>query len=300
MRIVVALGGNALLWRGERPDAATQLQHVREASRALAVLTREHELLLCHGNGPQVGLLALESATDESLSRGYPLDTLVAQTQGMIGYWLTQGLSNAGVGRPVVAVVTQVVVAAEDPAFDAPTKFIGAVYELPAAQSLVRSRGWSIAADGPGWRRVVPSPEPLGVVELDTIRALLQTGTLVVCCGGGGAPVVRENGQLRGVEAVVDKDLTAAWLAAAVEADLLLVLTDVTAVQEGFGTPSARPRARLSLTELAALRFPAGSMGPKVEACRRFVEATGGRAAIGALSDAAAIVAGTAGTTITR
>lgn len=293
MRIVVALGGNALLRRGETPDVPTQLAHVREAAGALAVLATDHEVLLCHGNGPQVGLLALDAAAG-------PLDTLVAQTQGMIGYWLMQALRNAGVRSPAVTLVTQVLVDAGDPAFSAPTKPIGPVYDEAQAQRLAQSHGWSVARDGDGWRRVVPSPEPCSVVELDTVRALLASGALVVCGGGGGVPVVSEGGRLRGVEAVVDKDLTASMLAKAVRADLLLVLTDVPAVLADFGSPAARRLPRLTLAELAALRLPAGSMGPKVEACRRFVAATGRTAAIGALEQATEVVAGTAGTTITH
>jgi carbamate kinase len=300
VRIVVALGGNALLRRGERPDATIQLEHVRAAADALAALAKDHELLICHGNGPQVGLLALESEADRSLTRAYPLDALVAQTQGMIGYWLGQSLRNARVAAPVISVVTQVLVSADDPAFAAPTKFVGAGYDHATATELARTHGWSIAADGSSTRRVVPSPEPHGVVEIDTILTLLRAGTLVICGGGGGAPVVSENGQLRGVEAVVDKDLTASWLAVAAGADRLLVLTDVAAVQRDYGTPEATPLAHTTLSELAGMRFPAGSMGPKIEACRRFVEATGGVAGVGALADAAAIVAEIAGTTIRR
>jgi carbamate kinase len=298
VRIVVALGGNALLPRGEKPDAAVQLERAQVAAEALAPLARSHELLICHGNGPQVGLLAMESEADRTLSRAYPLDALVAQTQGMIGYWITQSLHNAGVGRPVISVVTQVLVDAADPAFCLPTKFVGAVYDHDAAEHLAGTRGWSVAADGPGWRRVVPSPEPLGVVEQDTVLALLAGGAVVVCGGGGGAPVVSEAGRLRGVEAVVDKDLTSALLAISAKADRLLILTDVPAVMRDYGTPAVSPIAQLSLAELARLQFPAGSMAPKVEACRRFVAATGRPASVGALADAAALLDGTAGTTI--
>ena len=300
MRVVVALGGNALLRRGEKPDASVQLEHVQVAAHALAPLAREHELLICHGNGPQVGLLALESEADRSLSRAYPLDALVAQTQGMIGYWLVQSLRNAGVAKPAVGVVTQVLVSAEDPAFVLPTKFVGAVYDHQAATGLATARGWSIAADGDNWRRVVPSPDPLGLVEQGTILSLLAAGTVVVCGGGGGAPVVSESGQLRGVEAVVDKDLVSSLLAVSVKADRLLVLTDVPAVMRDYGTATAAALDRVTLAELSTMTFPAGSMGPKIEACRRFVSAADGVAAVGALADAESILAGSAGTTITR
>ncbi len=298
MRVVVALGGNALLVRGERADAAVQLHHVEAAARALAPLAAEHELVVCHGNGPQIGLLALESEADPSLTRPYPLDTLGAETQGMIGYWLAQTLRNAGVRKPVLAIVTQTVVDGADPAFAKPTKFIGPIYDRAQADRLAEQNGWTIAADGPHWRRVVPSPEPLRLVEQESIEQLVSSGTVVVCAGGGGAPVV-DNGQLHGVEAVVDKDLTSAELAIALKADRLLLLTDVSAVMTDFGLPDAEPLRHLDLGELEHLTFPAGSMGPKIEACRRFVQATGSMAAIGALADAEALLRGDAGTAIT-
>ncbi|MET8763158.1 carbamate kinase [Lentzea sp. NPDC004782] len=297
MRIVAALGGNALLVRGEPADASVQLHHVEAAARALAPLAAEHELVVCHGNGPQIGLLALESEADPSLTRPYPLDTLGAETQGMIGYWLAQSLRNAGVRKPVLAIVTQTVVDQADPAFAAPTKFIGPVYDRAQAGHLAEQNGWTMAADGAHWRRVVPSPEPLRLVEQESVEQLVSGGTIVVCAGGGGAPVV-DDGRLHGVEAVVDKDLTSAELAIALKADRLLLLTDVPAVMTDFGTPDAEPLHHLDLAELEDLTFPAGSMGPKIEACRRFVEATGSRAAIGALADAEAIVRGVAGTTV--
>lgn len=300
MRIMVALGGNALLERGEKPDAAIQRHHVRRAAEALAPIAAEHELILCHGNGPQVGVLALESEADESLTRPYPLDVLGAQTQGMIGYWLVQELRNAGVTQPVVAVITQTIVDATDPAFAVPTKFIGPVYSHRQATRLVARHGWTVAADGPSWRRVVPSPQPQRIFEQTSIRQLLDSGTVVVCGGGGGAPVVEDaTGRLTGVEAVVDKDLTAARLALGLSADRLLLLTDVPAIMRDFGTPQAAPIHHLDLAQVVDVRLPAGSMGPKVDACRRFVELTGGVAAIGALADAAAVLDGTAGTTIT-
>ena len=300
MRIVAALGGNALLRRGERPDAAVQLQHVQAAAQALAPLARDHELIVCHGNGPQVGLLALETEADPALSRPYPLDVLGAQTQGMIGYWLTQALQNAGVAAPVVAVVSQTLVAADDPSFAAPTKFIGPVYDEARGRELAGRHGWPVARDGAHWRRVVASPEPVGILELDAVLLLARAGATVVCAGGGGSPVVRDaQGQLSGRSAVVDKDLTAALLALHTDADHLLLLTDVPAVVRDFGTDHAVPLSRLSLDELAAMSLPAGSMGPKAEACRRFVSATGRPATIGAVTDAEAVLAGTAGTRIT-
>jgi carbamate kinase len=299
MRIVVAVGGNALLERGERPDAVIQQRHVRRAAAALAPLAAGHQLVLCHGNGPQVGLLALESQADTSLSRPYPLDVLVAQTQGMIGYWIAQEFRNAGVAQPVVCVVSQTVVDPADPAFGHPTKFIGASYGEGEARALAARLGWAIAADGPRWRRVVASPRPLGLVEIETVSSLADAGALVVCGGGGGIPVVRSGtGELAGVEAVVDKDLTAAELAITLRADRLLVLTDVPGIIRGYGTPGAQPIQAIGAGALSAMTFPAGSMGPKAEACIRFVTATGQPAAIGALTDAADILAGRAGTTI--
>lgn len=300
MRIVVALGGNALLQRGQQPDAGTQEANVRRAVAALAPLAAEHELVVTHGNGPQVGVLALQSASDPHLSSPYPFDVLGAQTQGMIGYWLLQAMQNAVPGRQVAAIINQTLVEAADPAFDNPTKFVGEVYERAEAQRLAAQRGWTIRPDGDRWRRVVGSPRPQRVIETRLIRLLLESGAIVVCAGGGGVPVVRDKyGELRGVEAVVDKDLTSAVLAEALDADALLVLTDVPAVMRRFGTAEQAPIRRETPTGLRAVDFPAGSMGPKVDAVCRFVELTGGVAAIGALEDAADILAGAAGTVVT-
>jgi carbamate kinase len=300
VRIVVALGGNALLRRGERPDAEVQQANVRRAVAALAPLADRHEVVLTHGNGPQVGVLALQSASDPHLSTPYPFDVLGAQTQGMIGYWLLQGLENRLPGRQVAAIINQTLVSAADPAFGDPTKFVGEIYTMEEADRLAAERGWVVKADGSGWRRVVGSPRPQRVVETRLIRLLLESGAVVVCAGGGGVPVVRDElGELRGVEAVVDKDLTSAVLAEALDADVLLVLTDVPAVLRGFGTPEQAPIHRETPAGMRALDFPAGSMGPKVDAACRFVELTGGVAAIGALEDAQQILAGTAGTVIT-
>jgi carbamate kinase len=300
MRIVVALGGNALLERGEKPDARIQHRHVRRAAQALAPLVAEHQLVICHGNGPQVGLLANESSADDQLSEPYPLDALGAETQGMIGYWIAQELRNCGVAREVVAVVTQTVVEPADPAFQRPTKFIGPIYHRHRAHRLAVRHGWTVAQDGGGWRRVVPSPQPRRIVELPVIRMLVAAGAVPICAGGGGAPVTENDaGQLVGVEAVVDKDLAAALLARDLRAEALLLLTDVPAVMRDFGTPHAKPLDRLSIGELHGMAFPAGSMGPKAEACSRFVRETGGLAAIGSLDDASAVLTGTAGTRIT-
>ncbi|MEV6300599.1 carbamate kinase [Actinoplanes sp. NPDC051861] len=300
MRIVIAIGGNALLERGQRPDAATQRDNALRAVTALAPLAAEHEVVITHGNGPQVGMLALQSAADESLEVPYPFDVLGAQTQGMIGYWLLQALQNALPGRQVAAILDQTLVSAADPAFSAPTKFVGAVYDEETAHRYASERGWDIAQDGAKWRRVVPSPQPQRIVETRIIRSLLFGGTIVVCAGGGGIPVIRDSdGKLRGVEAVVDKDLATAVLAESLDADALLLLTDVPAVIRGFGGPDPRPISRATPAELRSEEFAAGSMGPKVDAVCRFVEMTGDLAAIGALEDAAAILAGKAGTVVT-
>jgi len=300
VRIVVALGGNALLKRGERPDAAVQIANVTMAVEALAPLAREHELVVTHGNGPQIGVLAVESAADPRLSEPYPLDVLGAQTQGMIGYWLLQAFQNALPGRQVASMLNQTLVLAHDPALENPTKFVGEVYDQEEAERLAEERGWTVRQDGTGWRRVVGSPKPQRVVETRMIRLLLRSGAVVVCAGGGGVPVVRdERGKLRGLEAVIDKDLTAAVLAEALDADVLMVLTDVPNVIRNYGMPDAEPITRITPGALRREPFPAGSMGPKVDAVCRFVELTGDMAAIGRLQDAEAIMAGDAGTIIT-
>jgi carbamate kinase len=301
LRIVVALGGNALLQRGEPPDSEVQAHHIEAAVEALAPMAHDHELVVTHGNGPQIGLLALESARDPSLSHPYPLDVLGAQTQGMVGYWLLQALENALPGRRVACLISQTLVAANDPAWATPTKFIGPVYDHQEARRLAAERGWQVRADGGSWRRVVASPDPLAVVEERLIDLLLSQRTIVVCGGGGGVPVVRDHdGNLHGVEAVVDKDRTSAILAEAVKADALMLLTDVAGVIAGFGTARARAIGATSPDELRRLDLPAGSMGPKVEAICQFAERTGNFAAIGALGDAQAILRGDAGTTVNR
>ena len=300
MRIVVALGGNALLRRGQKPDADVQEQNVATAVTALAPLAAEHELVITHGNGPQVGVLALQSASDPHLTTPYPFDVLGAQTQGMIGYWLLQSMQNALPGRQVAAIINQTLVEANDPAFADPTKFVGEVYDEQEAHLLADERGWTVKPDGDKWRRVVGSPKPQRVVETRLIRLLLESGAIVVCAGGGGVPVIRnEEGKLEGVEAVVDKDHTTSVLAEALEADVLMVLTDVPHVQRGFGTPEAEPILRATPVALKREHFPAGSMGPKVDAVCRFVEVTGDLAAIGRLEDATAILRGEAGTIVT-
>jgi len=301
MRILFALGGNALLRRGQKPDAENQHANIHAAARAIASVARDHEVVITHGNGPQVGLLALESAADPALTHPYPLDVLGAETQGMIGYLLAQALRNElPADREVVSVVTATLVSGADPAFTTPTKFVGPVYTREEAESLAADRGYAFAEDGPHWRRVVASPEPQGLIEARTIRKMVTDGTLVICAGGGGSPVVRDEdtGRLRGVEAVVDKDLTAALLAELLDVDMLVLLTDVPCVQRGYGTGHAENIRHATPDELAADQFPAGSMGPKIEAACRFVELTGRIAAIGALEQAHDIIRGSAGTQI--
>ncbi len=298
MRVVVALGGNALLRRGEPADAATQQANVATAARAVAAVARDHEVILTHGNGPQVGLLALQGAAYSQVAP-YPLDVLGAESEGMIGYLLDQELVNTLGTRDVATLLTQVIVHREDPAFEHPAKFIGPVYSEREARQLAYARGWSIAQDGEHWRRVVPSPEPRSVVELSTIRLLVEAGVVVVCVGGGGIPVVVDReGRLQGVEAVVDKDLAAALLAEGLGADVLLMLTDVPAVEVGWGTAMARRLGDVTAGELSGMTFAPGSMGPKVQAACRFAERTGGLAGIGSLAEAVDILEGRSGTRV--
>ncbi len=298
MRLVVALGGNALLRRGEPQDEATQRANVRAAVRVLAMLAADHDLIVTHGNGPQVGLLALASEAYREV-KPYALDVLGAESQGMIGYLLAEALHDEIPERQVASLLTQIVVDDDDPAFANPTKFIGPIYEASEARRLAEERGWSVAPDGDHWRRVVPSPEPRAIVEAPTIAILVEAGVLVICAGGGGVPVVvTSEGATHGVEAVVDKDLTAALLAEQLDADALLLLTDVSAVMTDWGTPKERPLAAAAPWALRALDFAPGSMGPKVEAACRFAERTGRSAHIGALEDAVSIVAGVAGTLV--
>jgi carbamate kinase len=300
MRVVIALGGNALLKRGERPDAAVQQRNVALAAAAIAEVAREHQVVVTHGNGPQVGLLALESSADAALTVPYPLDVLGAETEGMIGYLIERELRNQLPHAQVATVLTQTLVSLDDPAFSHPTKFIGPLYDEDEAHRVAAARGWQVRPDGAGWRRVVPSPQPREIVEAATIRLLVECDVLVVCVGGGGVPVAHvPPAGLAGVEAVIDKDAAAALLATTLRADALLLLTDVAAVQRGFGTPAAEPIREITPEQLRDEAFPAGSMGPKVTAACAFVDATGGIAGIGALAEAADVLTGAAGTRIT-
>ncbi|HEY7937286.1 MAG TPA: carbamate kinase [Candidatus Limnocylindrales bacterium] len=307
-RIVVALGGNALIRRGECGSTDTQRHNLRAAAVALHGLIREgHELVISHGNGPQVGFLSIEAEAARDTVPAPPMDVLVAESQGQIGYLLAQTLeaelATCGDHRPIAVVISQTIVDPDDPAFQRPSKPVGPVYDLATAEELARKRGWAIGADGTGWRRVVASPRPLEIVEALSIRTLVNAGVIVVAAGGGGIPVFRlASGLLAGIEAVVDKDHAAVLLAEAVEADALLLLTDVHGVYRSWGTSRGNRIGRL--TPETAMRgvhsgaFAAGSMGPKVEAAAEFVRRTGGFAAIGALEDAEAVLAGRAGTRI--
>ncbi len=299
MLIVAALGGNALLMRGEPLTADAQRSNVKRAAVALAAIIRAgHRLVITHGNGPQVGLLALQGASYKP-DEAYPLDVLGAETEGMIGYIIEQELENAlGHDRPVATLLTQVVVDRYDPAFGKPTKFVGPVYEKEEAETRAKAAGWSIAADGAKWRRVVASPKPVEIPDLRVISLLLNQDVIVICAGGGGIPVMRrDDGSLVGIEAVIDKDAASALLARQLGADALLLLTDVDAVYRDFGTKTAAPIAHLTSVEAIALHEPAGSMGPKVSAGIDFAQ-NGGFTGIGRLEDALAILDGKAGTRI--
>ena len=296
MRLVIALGGNALLRRNEAPDAQTQRRNIAAAIEdSVAPLARRHDLVITHGNGPQIGLLALQAAAYHAVSP-YPLDLLGAESEGMVGYLIDLALANALPGRDIASLLTQVEVDPADPAFAAPTKPIGPVYGHRATAARMP---WPIMRDGGGWRRAVPSPLPQRIREIHTIRLLLDKGIIVVCAGGGGIPVVPTlGGGWRGVEAVVDKDHASALLAEAVGADLLLLLTDVSAVWTRWPMSEGTPIRRTTPQELRSFIFAAGSMGPKVDAACSFVEKTGHRAAIGAIEEAQALLDGRAGTVV--
>ncbi|HEX9945019.1 MAG TPA: carbamate kinase [Thermoanaerobaculia bacterium] len=300
MRILVALGGNALLRRGEEMTAENQRRNVRIAAEALAPLGREHQLVITHGNGPQVGLLALQSAAYDQVNP-YPLDVLGAQTEGMIGYMIEQELGNIlPFEQPFATILSMVEVDPDDPAFENPTKPIGPVYKEEEARRLEKEEGWKMAPEGGGFRRVVPSPLPKRIFQIRPVRWLLEKGCIVICAGGGGIPTLYAPGrQLHGAEAVVDKDRASALLARELEVDLFIMATDTDAVYLDWGKPTQRGIRRASPRALAAYSFAAGSMGPKVEAAIDFAERTGKTAAIGALADVVRISHGEAGTLVT-
>ena len=287
MLVVAALGGNALLRRGEPLTAEAQRANVKISAESLAEIIRAgHQLVVTHGNGPQVGLLALQGAAYKP-DEAYPLDVLGAETEGMIGYIIEQELENAlDHNRPVATLLTQVLVDKNDPAFSNPTKFVGPVYEREEAETKAEAAGWHIAQDGDKWRRVVPSPKPLEIPDMRVLQLLLEQGVVVICAGGGGIPILRrENGSMIGIEAVIDKDAASALLASQLGADALLLLTDVDAIYRDFGKDTAAPIHKLTLDEARKLDLPAGSMGPKMDAACNFAE-SGGISGIGRLEDA--------------
>jgi carbamate kinase len=301
MRVVVALGGNALLRRGEPMTADVQRGNIKVAAAALAPVAQRHQLVISHGNGPQVGLLALQAQAYTAVEP-YPLDVLGAQTEGMIGYVLEQELGNLLPSEtPLATILTMIEVDRADPAFADPTKFVGPIYDKAEADRLAAEKGWNFRQDGQSWRRVVPSPLPRRIFEIRPIKGLLDHGVIVICAGGGGIPTAyaaHGSRTLEGIEAVIDKDLASELLARDLDADLFVMATDVDGVYLDWGTPQQRMLGTVTPDELRQHQFASGSMGPKVEAAAQFVEKTGKRAAIGALGDIEAIVEGTKGTNV--
>jgi carbamate kinase len=300
MRIVVALGGNALLKRGDPLTAEIQRENVRIAAKALAPVARMHQMVLSHGNGPQVGLLALQAACYSEIE-AYPLDVLGAQTEGMIGYMIEQELGNLlPETMPIATILTMVEVDPDDPAFGNPTKFVGPVYTQDEAGKIAEDKGWIFRQDGTSWRRVVASPLPKRIFEIRPIEWLLEKGAIVICAGGGGIPTMFPRGgrALEGVEAVIDKDRASAMLARELQAELFIMATDVEGVYLNWGRPDARLIRRTTPDALEEYSFAPGSMGPKVEAACNFVRETGYRAAIGGLQDIGLIIDGETGTIV--
>jgi len=301
MLVVTALGGNALLRRGEAMTAENQRRNVRIAAEALAPVANQHQLVIGHGNGPQVGLLALQGAAYEKVET-YPFDVLGAQTEGMIGYMIEQELGNLlPFERPFATLLTMIEVDPDDPAFKDPTKFIGPVYPKEEADRLAADKQWVFKQDGDKWRRVVASPMPKRIFELRPIKWLLEHNAVVIAAGGGGIPTMYVKGQdrkLAGVECVIDKDFASELLARELNADLFIMLTDADSVYVDWGKPTQKSIRSASPDALSAMKFAAGSMGPKVDAACRFAKATGKKAAIGALADLGGIIAGTMGTTV--
>jgi carbamate kinase len=309
-RVVIALGGNAIKQPDERGTAEEQARNVATACRQIAeIIRRGYEVVLTHGNGPQVGNLAIQQEQAKDLVPPQPLVILGAMTQGQIGYLFQQGLRNelSDPKRPIVTVVTQVLVDKDDPDFKDPHKPVGPFYDEEEARVLGEERGWvmkRVRPDIKGWRRVVPSPNPIAIIEGEAVRRMVDDGMIVIASGGGGIPVIERDGRLEGVDAVIDKDLAGEILAEEVGADTFLILTDVECVKLDYGKPSERPIYRMTVDEakryLSEGHFLPGSMGPKVEACIRFIEHGGERAIIASLKDGVEALEGRAGTHITR
>lgn len=302
MRIVVALGGNALARRGEPMTVERQRANVQIAAKALAPIAEEHELVITHGNGPQVGLLALQSSSYDDVS-GYPFDVMGAQTEGMIGYFIEQEMGNLLPEEKMLAtLLTMIEVDPEDPAMKDPTKFVGPIYDEATAKKNAEKLGWIVKPDGDSWRRVVPSPIPLRIFEIRPVKNLLDAGAVVICAGGGGIPTMYKPGTrtLIGVEAVIDKDLASSVLASDIDADLLIIATDVDGVYLDWGTDNQRRITKASPTAVEELGLAAGSMGPKVQAAAQYAVRSGKKAAIGSLDQISGLVDGTAGTIISE
>jgi carbamate kinase len=298
MLVVLALGGNALLRRGQALELDVQRKNLAAAvTGGLAPIARKHQVVITHGNGPQIGLLALQAAAYKEVSP-YPLDVLGAESEGMVGYLVAQAMANAVPGLNIATLLTQVELDPADPAFATPTKPIGPIYDEAEMRQLASRAQWSFARDASGFRRTVPSPAPRRIIEIDAIKLLVRAGMMVVCAGGGGIPVVADANGLRGVEAVIDKDHTSALLAEELGADALLLLTDVPAVWSGWPKSEGKPIGLTSTERLREHRFDPGSMGPKVEAACRFADRTGRFVGIGAIDDADAILEGRVGTII--
>lgn len=309
MRIVIALGGNALLQAGQKGTLEEQLSNISLACRQLAQIAREHELIITHGNGPQIGKILLQNELTQHETPAMPMDVCGAMSQGQIGYLLQQQLSNEltrqGLNKEVVTVITRVEVDPADPSFQNPTKPVGSFYSKAEAETFMREKKETWIEDsGRGWRKVVPSPQPQAILEAKTVKRLVESSCLVIACGGGGIPVVTDKaGGYFGIEAVIDKDLASEILAEMVDAQVLMILTDVPRVFLNYGRPGQQELKDLSVNELAGYaaegHFAAGSMGPKVGAVLRFARKPGRRAVITSLGDAVEALQGHAGTQVT-
>lgn len=297
--IVIALGGNAICKRNELLSVSNQYHNIDETTQLIAKLADKYRIIIVHGNGPQVGLLALQNAAYQAVP-AYPLDVLVAETQGMLGYMISRSLKQHQNVKNVATLLTQVEVDKHDPSFNHPTKYVGPVYALEDEPRLVQQFGWQFKRDGQYLRRVVPSPKPQKIIEIDIIKQLIANNTIVICNGGGGIPVIRDHHGYQGIEAVIDKDHSAAQLAIQLNADHLMILTDAEAVYENWGTPQQTALHHVNPERLAPLAIEDGAIGPKVKSVIEFVNQTNNKAYIGKLTDIEALLAGTKGTIITN